>query len=293
MQRKPGKQLLAPTLQSLVQMEIRVATLEDWDLLLSFFSRVYRASHPLQNQNFWIWRFGESEFGASVIAIDEGQIVGHVGVNKSGGIAWIINLFLDQNWRGKGLLAQMFSLAAEFGLPATANVNDAGVGMFRKMGWIEFDNLRRFVFRDKSTPSSELLLPVECQEKFPQPQQRHYWRQPGIIGIADESGSTAVDFLVRGGLRMVEIADSKCVNEFILSSGAKWADYVTSWNDPVGLELLSLGWKTDDEQNVPWLLDPIESNSRMRINVFARDELPANLIIRRWDSDHGRVGSIQ
>jgi GNAT superfamily N-acetyltransferase len=274
-------------------MEIRVATVEDWDLLSSFFHRVYRPTHPLRNQAFWIWRFGESEFGASVVAIEEGQIVGHVGVNRSSGIAWIINVFLDQNWRGKGLLAQMYSLAAEFGLPAATNVNDAGVGMYRKMGWIEFDNLRRFVFRDKSTSSSELLLPVQRQEKFLQPQQNHYWRQPGIVGIADESGSTAVDFLIRGGLRMVEISDSKCVNEFILSSGAKWADYVTSWNDPICLELESLGWKTDDEQNVPWLFDPIDQNSRMSINVFARNELPANLIIRRWDSDHGRVGSIQ
>ena len=273
-------------------MEIRVATLEDWELLSCFFRRIYRTSHPLQNQDFWIWRFGESEFGASIVAINEGQIVGHVGVNRSSEIAWIINVFLDQDWRGKGLLAQMYSLAAEFGLPAATNVNDAGVGMYRKMGWIEFDNLRRFVFRDKSTSSSELLLPVQRQGKFLQPQQNHYWRQPGIVGIADESGSTAVDFLIRGGLRMVEISDSKCVNEFILSSGAKWADYVTSWNDPICLELESLGWKTDDEQNVPWLFDPIDQNSRMSINVFARNELPANLIIRRWDSDHGRVGSV-
>ena len=274
-------------------MEIRVATLEDWDLLSSFFRRIYRMSHPLQNQDFWNWRFGDPEFGVSVVAFDEGQIVGHVGVNRSSGVAWIINVFLDQNWRGKGLLAQMYSLAAEFGLPAATNVNDAGVGMYRKMGWIEFDNLRRYVFRNDSTPSNELLLPVRRQEKFPQPQEHHYWRQPGIIGIADRCGSTAVDFLIRGGLRMVEIADSTRVKDFILSSGAKWADYVTSRNDPISLELESLGWKTDDEQNVPWLFDPIDHGSRMSINVFAQNDLPANLVIRRWDSDHGRVGSIQ
>jgi|688.fasta_scaffold165669_2 GNAT superfamily N-acetyltransferase len=273
-------------------MEIRVATLEDWELLSCFFRRIYRTSHPLQNQDFWIWRFGESEFGASIVAINEGQIVGHVGVNRSSEIAWIINVFLDQDWRGKGLLAQMYSLAAEFGLPAATNVNDAGVGMYRKMGWIELDNLRRFVFRDKSTPSSALLLPVERQEKFPQPQQHHYWRQPGIVGIADQSGSTAVDFLIRGGLRMVEIVDPRCIEDFILNSGAKWADYVTSRNDPICEELESLGWKTDYEQNVPWLFNPIDQDSRMNINVFARNELPANLIIRRWDSDHGRVGSV-
>ena len=273
-------------------MEVRIATHEDWDLLSSFYHRVYRTAHPLQNQDFWSWRFGESEFGVSIIALIDGQIVGHVGVNRSSGIAWIINVFLDQNWRGKGLLAQMYSLAAEFGSPAATNVNEAGVGMYRKMRWIEFDNLRRYIFCDDSIPSSELVLPVKHLEKFPKPPEHHYWKQPGIIGIADGSGSTAVDFRIQGGLRMVEIVDPTSVEDFILNSGAKWADYVTSRNDPICSELESLGWKTDDEQNVPWLFNPIDLDSRMSINVFAQNDLPANLIIRRWDSDHGRVGSI-
>jgi len=62
---------------------------------------------------------------------------------------------------------------------------------------------------------------------------------------------------------MIEIVDPRCVEDFVLNSGAKWADYVTSRNDPICGELESLGWKTDYELNMPWLFNPIDQDSRM------------------------------
>ena len=58
-----------------------------------------------------------------------------------------------------------------------------------------------------------------------------------------DDGTSAVDFLKFGGLRLVEIAEVKSLNDFVTSTGARWADYVTSWNDPLCEQLLVQGWQ--------------------------------------------------
>jgi RimJ/RimL family protein N-acetyltransferase len=102
-------------------MEIREAKLEDWSKLEIFFKRIYRVNHPLHSYTFWEWQYGDGNFGRSFICIDKDIIVGHVGANFGGGIAWIINVYLDENYRGKGILSNMYSLARNYyPLAATA-----------------------------------------------------------------------------------------------------------------------------------------------------------------------------
>ena len=48
-------------------MVTREATAQDWDQLLSFFTRVYRTNHPLQNRAFWEWQYGNPSYGRSFI----------------------------------------------------------------------------------------------------------------------------------------------------------------------------------------------------------------------------------
>lgn len=273
-------------------MEVRFAVESDWPMLAEFYLRVYRPHHPLHSKEFWMWRFGDPENGSSVIAESNGSIVGHVGINRSSGVAWIINVYLDVNQRGQGLLTKLYALAETKGLLAATNINASGVGMYKKMGWIEHPKLIRYVLADDNLSATNLLAPTvrSCDAK--EPTGNHYWKQPGIKGILLEDGSTCIDFMHFGGIRFVEIGDANSVIEMMKSLNARWADYVTSPNDPLCDELVKMGWKLDFESSVPWLFDPIDLDSRMDVNVFAKFPLPESLIIRRWDSDHGRVGSI-
>ena len=103
-------------------MITREATIEDWDALLYFFKKVYRANHPLHNKAFWIWQYGDKQYGRSFICVNEkGNIVGHVGANFGGNVAWIINVYLDEECRGKGILGKLYALARQYyPLAATA-----------------------------------------------------------------------------------------------------------------------------------------------------------------------------
>lgn len=273
-------------------MNVRLANESDWTQLQEFFSRIYRPSHPLRSKIFWDWRFGDIVNGGSIVATEGKRVIGHVGVAKSSGIAWIINVYLDVSWRGKGLLREMYSQAEAFGPLAATNVNKAGVEMYRKMGWYGYANLKRYVFTRKSLAIKDLLAPTKSPSDYLSPIDNHYWRQPGIVGLASKGGSSAVDFRHLGGIRIVEVANLEDLQEFIDSSGANWADYVTSWNDPLSSMLESIDWSASEELGIPWFFDPIDLNSKMSINVFSKETLPRDLIIRRWDSDHGRVGSI-
>ena len=274
-------------------MELRFAVESDWPMLVEFYLRVYRPHHPLHSKEFWMWRFGDPENGSSVIAESNGSIVGHVGINRCSCVAWIINVYLDTDHRGQGLLTKLYALAETRGLLAATNVNGPGIGMYKKMGWIEHSKLIRYVLVDDNASAMELFAPSLNTYVRKEPTSNHYWKQPGLKGILLEDESSCVDFLHMGGIRMVEIGEPNLVPGMMKSLNARWADYVTSQNDPLCDELVKLGWKLDHEASVPWLFDPIDLVSRMDVNVFAKLPLPESFIIRRWDSDHGRVGSIR
>ena len=115
-------------------MITREATIEDWDKLFTFFSKVYRKNHPLQNKEFWNWQYGNSQFGRSLICLnDSGIIVGHVGASFGGGLAWIINVYLDEECRGKGILGKLYELARNYYPLAATAANEAGLGLYKNM----------------------------------------------------------------------------------------------------------------------------------------------------------------
>jgi len=272
--------------------DVRVANVNDWPTLTVFYERAYREGHPIRNQSFWKWRFGTDGQGVALIATDSDSVVGHVGVNLCGGVAWIIQTYLDEEWRGKGLLGRLYGLAGEFGPLAATNVNLAGQGMYRKMGWHELVSLERFVLVDPALKPKNVVVEVKNQIPWSAAGGHHYWNQPGIRGHVAPDGSSFVNALEHGGIRAIEIMEPETVLGNMRSIGANWVDYATSWNDPLCEVLLQNGWVREEDAQVPWLLNPPVAGSRMNGKFFSREYFPPDRIIRRWDSDHGRVGTL-
>lgn len=276
-------------------MEIREANLNDWDELYSFYKRIYRNNHPLQNKDFWIWQYGNINQGRAFICInDAGKIVGHVGANFDNGIAWIINVYLDIECRGKGVLRKLYSLARNyFPLAATA-ANEAGLGLYRNMGWIRYYDLVRYVKINpsiKNITTENVCSPINTQLDSINYNDEYYFKQPGLNGIkvGDSTGVAQVEV---GGLRIVDLNEIKLTEEKAWELGFLWIDYITSWNDLKIKELENNNWVLDFKSVVPWRLNPLIKNYFCDITFLSELPLDNKLIVRRSNSDHGRIGSL-
>jgi hypothetical protein len=277
-------------------MITREATIDDWDKLFLFFSRVYRKNHPLQNKEFWNWQYGDSNYGRSLICLnEEGTIVGHVGANFGGGIAWIINVYLDEECRGKGILGKLYSLARNYYPLAATAANEAGLGLYKNMRWIRYYDLVRYV---KINPfMSNVTINNVCSEIDVDvdhliSKETHYFQQPSIKGIILDDGSKAVSQEKVGGLRVVEINDVQKLENQSWQLGYNWMDYITSWNDLKTRDLEKNGWVLDYKTLVPWRLNPIEENYFCDITFLSEEPLDKEFIVHRSFSDHGRIGSL-
>lgn len=282
--------------------EVRTATEDDWPALLPYYRRVYRDDHPITDPAWWRWRFGDPEHGRALVAVADGEVVGHLGVARADGLAWLINVHLDPAHRGRGLLRQLYGTAREDGPLITTNANKLAVDMYRNMGWHRLADLQRFVSWDRARDAATLTDPVDrldgaASGEPPPGWQRatghHHWDQPGLTGWVAPDGSTVVDALHVGGLRVVELVDPGALVDAAHRVGARWLDLVTSWNDPWCRDLESRGWRADRDAPVPWLLEPVVAGSRAEITVLCEEPVDPRLIIRRWHCDHGRVGSIR
>jgi hypothetical protein len=277
-------------------MITREATIDDWDNLFLYFSRVYRKNHPLQNKEFWNWQYGDSNYGRSLICInEEGTVVGHVGANFGGGIAWIINVYLDEECRGKGILGKLYALARNYYPLAATAANVAGLGLYKNMRWIRYYDLVRYV---KINPSlSDIATEIVCSEITVNAnhlisKETHYFQQPSIKGLVLNDGSKAVSQEKVGGLRIVEINDLQKLENQSWQLGYSWMDYITSWNDLNTRDLEKNGWVLDYKTVVPWRLDPIEKNYFCDITFLSEEPLDKEFIVHRSYSDHGRIGSL-
>ncbi|WP_035678968.1 GNAT family N-acetyltransferase [Flavobacterium limnosediminis] len=277
-------------------MITREANLSDWENLQEFFLRIYRKNHPLQNKNFWIWQFGDEKYGRSFICLnDNGKIVGHIGANFGGGIAWIINAYLDEECRGKGILGKLYALAREYYPLAATAANEAGLGLYRNMRWYRYHDLVRYV---KINPDvSEITFENICKEISVDVdnfviKEGHYFEQPSIKGIKLDDGSTAVSQEKNGGLRVVDIESLSLLEQQVWGLGYLWMDYITSWNDLKSKDLEKNGWVLDFKSIVPWRLDPIEKGYFCDITFLSEDILDRELVVHRSFSDHGRIGSL-
>lgn len=267
-------------------IEIREATAEDWPALQASFLANYRAGHPLHRRDFWEWQHLKN--GRSFVAFDDGRVVAHWGAHHSGGLSWCMNLYAAESMRGKGFLRRACELARSYYPVASANVNDIALEAFRKMGWIRYYDLQRYVL---VRPGLEPSVETVAFSEMPKPTGHHYWSQPGLVGAVLSDGSTGVLQGNVGGIRIVEIASSTSVAEAAWAAGAHWIDYITSWNDPLGPELASLGWRTDDP--IPFYLNPVKWGSRGHLSFVSEMPLPNDFIVRRYHSDHGRVASLE
>ena len=277
-------------------MKVREAIIEDWDELLAFYSRVYRENHPLQNKEFWRWQYGNVDNGRAFICINnQGRVVGHVGANFGGDLAWIINVFLDPECRGKGVLRKLYDLARQhYPLAATA-ANEAGLGLYRNMRWFRYHDLIRFVKTNpiiKNLKIENIVKEINVELDSLIFENTDYLQQPGIKGIRLKEGSIGVSQESVGGLRIVDINNLGELEEEAWSLGYLWIDYITSWNDLKCKELEKNGWVLDFNSVVPWRLNPIEEGFFCNITFLSEEPLNKEFIVHRSYSDHGRIGSL-
>jgi hypothetical protein len=277
-------------------MIIREANIEDWDKLVRFFKIIYRENHPLHNKEFWEWQYGIEKFGRSFICLNENEeVVGHVGANFQGGLAWIINVYLNEECRGKGVLGKLYNLARNYYPLAATAANEAGLGLYRNMRWIRYHDLVRYV---KINPNIEVksfrnvCIKVSVKIEDLKNYDSHYFQQPFIKGIILKDNSEAVSQDKVGGLRMVSIENLSEMEQQIWTLGYNWVDYITSWNDLKIKDLEKSGWVLDYKSVVPWRLNPVEENYFCDVSFLSEEPIDKELIVKRFHSDHGRVGSI-
>ena len=277
-------------------MIVREANVADWPVLCDFFKTIYRKQHPLQNQAFWEWQFGNKNFGRSFICVsDNNKVVGHVGANFQGIIAWIINVYLEESCRGKGILGQMYDLARSYYPLAATAANEAGLGLYRNMRWIRYHNLVRYVKINPaivsiSTETVCAKIKVNIEDFIKK--DCHYFLQPGLKGIELSDGSRAVSQEQVGGLRVLEIVTIPKLECEAWQLGFQWMDYITSWNDLEIKNLESNGWVIDYKTVVPWRLNPSQENYFCDVTFLSEKPLDATFVVKRNYSDHGRIGSL-
>ncbi|KAF2333111.1 GNAT family N-acetyltransferase [Flavobacterium daemonense] len=278
-------------------MTTREATIEDWEILQPFFKIIYRENHPLHNKEFWEWQFGDKKFGRSFICINElGTVVGHVGANFGGGLAWIINVYLNEECRGKGILGRLYELARNyFPLAATA-ANAAGLGLYKNMRWIRYYDLVRYVKINPNFQEStfdEICKEIDVDVDQFMKKDTHYFCQPSLKGILLNDGSRAVSQENVGGLRVVDIQNIEELEKQAWELGYLWMDYISSWNDLKTKDLEKSGWVLDYKSIIPWRLNPIEENYFCDITFLSEKPLDNEFVVHRSYSDHGRIGSLK
>lgn len=277
-------------------MKVREATIEDWNELYKFYSKIYRENHPLQNKDFWIWQYGDEKQGRAFICLnDKGEVVGHVGANFGNNIAWIINVYLDVECRGKGVLRQLYNLARGYYPLAATAANEAGLGLYRNMRWIRYYDLVRYVKINpniKNPTLENVCLPIEIDLSSVVYKEGNYFKQPNLDGVKLKN-STGIAQIKVGGLRLVDLDDINILEKEAWELGFLWIDYITSWNDLKIKDLEKNNWTLDYKSVVPWRLNPIEKDYFCDITFLSEKPLDNKDIVHRSYSDHGRIGSIK
>ncbi len=275
----------------MAEIETRIAKTEDWPAVQRFFLRNYRSGHPFQFEPFWRWQTEDPASAESYISLLAGEVVAHLGMNVGGGYVWVIQLLVEQQCRGKGVVRSLYDLARRRGPLATTNANAVALRMYRKMRWVRTVDLQRYVVVRPGCEIGEALSAVEMRRTFDAPKEGRYWRQPGIRG-AQLTGGTAVLQPEIGGARLIDLDNVGEVLDEIWAAGFNWADFITSWADPLCEELEERGWFLNEASPIPWRLNPVVPGSVAKISVLSEKPLDPYLIIRRTYCDHGRVGSV-
>ncbi len=278
-------------------MVVREANIGDWGKLLVFYKIIYRENHPLHKLEFWKWQYGDKKYGRSFICLDiHGEIIGHVGANFCNGIAWMINGYLNEEYRGKGIMSKLYALARNYYPLAATAANHFGLDMYKSMRWIRYYDLVRYVkinprIMDLNFNNVCNNIKVSITDLIIK--DTHYFQQPSIKGLVLADGSRAVSQEEVGGLRIVDIKNLPSIEEQTWQLGYNWLDYITSWNDLKTKELEKNGWVLDFKSVVPWRLNPIEEHYFCDITFLSEEPLDKEFIVHRSYSDHGRIGSLK
>jgi hypothetical protein len=277
-------------------MIFKIAEENDWELLQKFYDEVYRKGHPLQSKKFWIWQHGDPNFGSSIVAIVDNEIIGHLGTVFNGGYTWLVNLFIKKENRTPQLLVKLIEMARNIGPLAVSNSNEAALLIYRSWQWHRYYNLERYIMVHpdyKDSALDKILSPISIIENYQHPDDgNHYWEQPGLKSIKLTDGSTATIQKNAGGIRFVHIEDPRGAIAEAWEMGFKWADFLTSWSDLTCITLAKRGWLQDKDSIIPWNLNPVVPGSKCNISILSEEPLPKGYIISRTFSDHGRVGSL-
>lgn len=280
----------------ILKMNYRESNDNDWDLLYPFYKTAYRENHPLCNFEFWRWQYGDPQNGRSFICLNNDEkIVGHVGANFGGGLAWMMNLFIQPEYRGKGIVRKLYEQARAYYPLATTGANEIALEMYRGMRWHRYQNLVRMVKINPTilNPETDKICKnthVEINQLIKK--DSHYFKQPSIVGIEMTSKSRAVSQHNIGGLRITDINNIQEMEDEAWHLGYLWIDYVTSWNDLTLKNLTKNKWILDNQTAVPWLLNPLKKNSFCSVPYLSEEPVDKNLIVHRSYCDHGRIGSI-
>jgi len=276
-------------------VEYRIAEKSDWNMLLVFYKKAYREHHPLHNQDFWNWQFGDKDFGRAIIGICKNEVIAHLGIMLFEDYIFSINLFIDSRYRSGDEFLNLMDIANQFRKQHIGvAVNQNAFPLLRLMKWYQYVNLERRLivhpdFLDNKIP--KLLEPVHFFSNLPQP-EGHFWKQPTLKSVQLDDGSTAIIQNEVGGLRFVEIKNVKKATQQAFEMGFKWCDFVTSFNNPILTKLEINRWQSESELEIPWLLNPIVYGSKSNLTFLSKSALDINFYINRKHADLGRVGSI-
>jgi hypothetical protein len=276
-------------------IQYKIAEDSDWNMLLVFYKKAYREHHPLQNKEFWNWQFGNENYGRSIIAVYENEIIAHLGILLFDDYIFSMNLFIDSSYRNGDVYLKLVDMANQyrkqhFGVA----VNHNTLPLLRLMKWYQYANLERRLivhpeYGERTIPN--ILESIVEFSNLAEP-IGHFWEQPTLKSIQFEDGSTAIVQNEVGGLRFVEIKNIKKATQQAFEMGFRWCDFITSFNNPILMKLDSNKWKTESEIEIPWLLNPIEYGSKSDITFLSRIPLDINFYINRTHADLGRVGTI-
>lgn len=275
-------------------MDLKIAEISDWDILLNFYKKIYGIHHPLFNYEFWKWQYGNEEFGRAIIAIHKNEVVGHLGLAINSDYAWHINLFVMEDYRSTSLLLNMFAIAKNFGKQGNLSANKEAVNLYRSLKWYQYADIERKLIINpvSSSNSTEALLQPIVLTQYNTIPEGNFWKQPTLKSVLFEDGSMGIVQKNIGGLRFVTIKDVKKATQQAFEMGFKWCDFVTSFNNPILRKLEKNNWKPENEMAIPWLLNPIVESSKSKITFLSKEPIDINFYINRTHSDIGRVGSI-
>ena len=275
-------------------MDLKIAEISDWDILLNFYKKIYGIHHPLLNYEFWKWQYGNEEFGRAIIAIHNNEVVGHLGLAINSDYAWHINLFVMEDYRITTVLINMFAIAKNLGKQGNLSANREAVNLYRSLKWYQYADIeRKLIINPVSiSNSTEVLLQPIVLTQYQTIPEGNFWKQPALKSVLFEDGSTGIVQENIGGLRFVTIKDVKKATQQAFEMGFKWCDFVTSFNNPILRKLEKNNWKSENEVAIPWLLNPIVENSKSKITFLSKEPIDINFYINRTHSDIGRVGSI-